>query len=209
MGPAVELATHVQNLPGLHLLGLMAYEGHVGSITDPVKRREVCLKAIDIAVETRNLMNLSGLNAPVISTSSSKSYDIASTHPEVTEVQAGMYLFGDPTLEKLGLPFKQAQLIQATVLSRPSEHWAVANAGIKSVTGVKGMPTILGRTDCEVEALNAEHTRIRMLNPNASLNPGDILLLAPAYGDLITSLSHDRIYAIRDDQVEHIWCISA
>tara|TARA_B100001123_G_scaffold412227_1_gene509279 strand:- start:9354 stop:10376 length:1023 start_codon:yes stop_codon:yes gene_type:complete len=209
MGPSVELAKYVQDLPGLHLLGLMAYEGHVGSIIDPGERRRICLDAINAAVETRKLMSLSGLNAPVISTSSSKSYDIASSHPEVTEVQAGMYLFGDPVLEKLGLPFKQAQLVQATVISRPSDNWAVANAGIKSVTGVKGMPTIMGRTDCEVEALNAEHTRIRILNPKASLNPGDLLLLAPAYGDLVTSLSHDRIYAIRDDQVEHIWCISA
>jgi D-serine deaminase-like pyridoxal phosphate-dependent protein len=83
----------------------------------------------------------------------------------------------------------------------------VADAGIKAVTGVKGMPRVRGRDDCRVVGLNAEHTRIEITDPKSDLAPGDLLWLFPAYGDLVASL-HDRIYGVRGEAVEHVWDIT-
>ena len=204
---AVKLALLINNLPGLHFVGIMAYEGHVGGIDDPAKREEECRRALGEAIAVKHLMEAAGLAVPVLTTSSTKSVFTASRIPGVTEIQAGMYLFGDTDYdERLHIPFKPAAFVLSTVISR-SANSAVADAGIKAVTGVNGMPKIRDRNDCQVVGLNAEHTRIALRNPDADLAPGDLLWLFPSYGDLVASL-HTEIYGVRGESVEHVWPIT-
>ncbi len=204
---AVQLARVIDGLPGLNFLGIMAYEGHVGSIDDADTREAECRRALGEAVRTKHMIEAAGIDSPVLTTSSTKSVYLAASHPEVTEIQAGMYLFGDRDYEdRLKIPFRPAAFVLATVISR-AEKTAAADAGIKAVTGVKGLPRIRDREDCHVDNLNAEHTRITIDNPASDLAPGDLLWLFPAYGDLVASL-HRRIYGVRGEKVEHVWEIT-
>ena len=205
--PAVELARLLCDLPGLNFMGIMAYEGHVGGIDEAGDREAETKRALGEAVRTKHLIEAAGMDSPVLTTSSTKSVFVAASHPEVTEIQAGMYLFGDTDYEdRLKIPFRPAAYVLATVISR-SGNSAAADAGIKAVTGVKGLPRVRGRDDCRVIALNAEHTRIEVTDPDSDLAPGDILWLFPSYGDLVASL-HDRIYGVRGETVEHVWPIT-
>jgi 3-hydroxy-D-aspartate aldolase len=204
---AIDLALLIDRLPGLQFVGIMAYEGHVGLIDDPDKREAECRRALGEAVETKRLIEAAGLEVPVLTTSSTKSVFTASRIPEVTEIQAGMYLFGDTDYdERLHIPFKPAAFVLSTVISRSADS-AVADAGIKAVTGVNGMPKIRDRIDCHVVGLNAEHTRIELHTPNSDLAPGDLLWLFPSYGDLVASL-HREIYGVRGESVEHVWPVT-
>ena len=204
---AVELARLIDDLPGLNFMGIMAYEGHVGGIDDETAREEECRRALGEAVVVKHLIEAAGIDVPVLTTSSTKSVFVAAGFPEVTEIQAGMYLFGDTNYEeRLNIPFRPAAFVLGTVISRAGSS-AVADAGIKAVTGVKGMPRVRGRDDCRVVGLNAEHTRIEITDPKSNLAPGDLLWLFPAYGDLVASL-HDRIYGVRGETVEQVWEIT-
>ena len=204
---AVELARLINDLPGLDFKGIMAYEGHVGRIDDEAEREAECQRALGAAVAVKHRIEAAGIDVPVLTTSSTKSVFTAAGYPEVTEVQAGMYLFGDTDYEeRLHIPFRPAAYVLGTVISRAGNS-AVADAGIKAVTGLKGMPRVRGRDDCRVVALNAEHTRIEITDPKSDLAPGDLLWLFPAYGDLVASL-HDRIHGVRGEAVEHVWDIT-
>ena len=204
---AVELAGLIDNLPGLNFMGIMAYEGHVGGIDDEAGREAECRRALGEAVAVKHLIEAAGIDVPVLTTSSTKSVFTASSIPEVTEIQAGMYLFGDTDYEdRLHIPFRPAAYVLGTVISR-AEDSAVADAGIKAVTGVNGMPKVRGRDDCRVVGLNAEHTRIEITDPESDLAPGDLLWLFPSYGDLAASL-HDQIFGVRGETVEHVWDIT-
>ncbi len=204
---AVDLARLIHSLPGLNFMGIMAYEGHVGIIGDEAEREAECRRALGEAVIVKHLIEAVGIDVPVLTTSSTKSVFTAASYPEVTEIQAGMYLFGDTDYEeRLNIPFRPAAFVLGTVISRASDT-AVADAGIKAVTGVKGMPRVRGRDDCWVVGLNAEHTRIEITDPKSDLAPGDLLWLFPAYGDLVASL-HDRIFGVRGEAVEHEWDIT-
>ena len=204
---AVELARTVDSLPGLNFLGLMAFDGHVGNITEPEGRSAACRDAMQLAVDTKRMVKEAGIACPVLSASSSKSYDTALEFPDVTEVQAGMYLFMDTTYRARfpDVPFRQAAFVLATVISRRGDR-AVADGGIKALTGFRGVPTIRDRDDCEPVGLSAEHLSLD-LTPDSDLAIGDLLWMAPAYGDGLSAI-HSRIYAIRDGAVEHVWPIS-
>ena len=204
---AVELAKTVASLSGLNFMGLMAFDGHVGNVADSDLRAAACRDAMQLAVDTKRMVEDQGIACPVLSASSSKSYEAALEFPDVTEVQAGMYLFMDTTYRAKfpDAPFRQAAFVLSTVISRRGDR-AVADGGIKALTGFRGVPTIRDRDDCEPVGLSAEHLSLD-LTPDSDLAIGDLLWLAPAYGDGLSAI-HSRIYAIRDGAVEHVWPIS-
>ncbi len=67
-------------------------------------------------------------------------YDL---HDWAAEVQAGSYLLMDTAYARLGLPFRQALTVEATVLSVNDEHYAVADAGLKAFGMDHGDPDMV------------------------------------------------------------------
>ena len=74
-------------------------------------------------------------------------FDIAGSWPDVTEVQAGSYVFMDGAYRNvrpdLGRP---ALTLLATVISRRGER-AIIDAGMKSLTNEFGPPMVKGTDD--------------------------------------------------------------
>ena len=201
---AVELARLVHSLPGLRLMGVMAYEGHAGMIDDPEKRAAACKRSLGLAVETKRAIEAAGLPCPVLSSSNTRTLAIAATVSGVSEIQAGMYLFMDPVFQTFNLPYKQAVFVLSTVISATGKR-AIADGGVKSVTGFRGMPKLRDNPNWEVTRLSAEHAWLDTKGA-PDLAVGDLVWLVPGYGDGVAVL-HKWMYAVRGETVEGVWRI--
>ncbi|MBP2627264.1 MAG: alanine racemase domain protein [Firmicutes bacterium] len=113
----VELARIVDKLPGLSLRGVFGYEGHVQFITDREERTRRGRAANTLLVQAARAVAGVGLNVDIVSGAGTGTYDIAAEFPEITEFQAGSYIFMDGTYQKLELPFEQSLTVLSMVVS--------------------------------------------------------------------------------------------
>ena len=119
---AAELAEHIARLPGLRFAGLMTFPAneHTDAFVAETTSR---LNALSIPVET---VSLGG--TPVMWH--------AHTHARVTEYRAGTYVFGDRAIVRSGAMTLDecAMTVRATVISRPTPHRGVLDAGSKTLS---------------------------------------------------------------------------
>lgn len=209
---ALKLAQQVEKQKGLEFLGLMGYEGHTVFITSYKERAREAKKALKMIVETKKLVEKNGLECKVVSCGGTGTYNIAGSYDGVTEVEAGSYITMDGrynTIEGIGGEFKQALTLLTTVISRPTDHRAIIDAGMKAITKEFGMPQIeMGEERIELNKLSEEHGYINIETRVEGLNVGEQLELIPSHGCTTINL-HDYFYGIRDGIVECIWPIEA
>lgn len=213
---ARDLARGVSKLPGVELVGMMGYEGHLLRIADPEEKRRKIFSAMDILLELKDHMAADGLCADIVSAGGTGSYQITSAHPVVTELQAGGGMFADPFyLQECGVNgLTTSQFVIATVVSRGKLERAVLDVGRKSVHPDIHPPTVprtvLGRAlpDASVVSLSAEHMTLELGPQSQELAIGDKVEVVPGYTDHTTVL-HDWFFGIRQDRVESIWPITA
>lgn len=207
--PALDLARRVADAPGLRFMGLHAYEGHTVMIPDYAERKAATEKALAIAMETKALLEASGLPAPIVTGGGAGTYDITARYPGVTEIQAGSYITMDAQYKyKVGLPFECALTVLTTILSRPRPGVAVGDSGLKVVTSEFGLPPVVGIEGAKVVYLSEEHTRLEVTEPQPALVPGAKIELLPTHGCTTFNL-HDWVYGIRGDRVESVWRVAA
>src|ERR1700683_2803511 len=172
---------------GLHVRGVMGYEGHIVGLEDPAKRAEGCRAAMELLLAAH-----ADVGGDLITAGGTGTYD-CNTWPN--EIQAGSYALMDTAYGREGLPFRQALFIVATIVSS-CEDWAVANAGLKAFGMDHGLPDLPGAT---VEGVSDEHTRISPSRP-----VGDRVRLVPAHVDP-TMAYHERVHVISDGEVVDTW----
>lgn len=216
-GPdAQQLARGIDQLPGVELVGIMGYEGHLLTLSDPEEKYKSIWTALGLLEEQRDFMQQAGICCDIVSAGGTGSYQITGTHPAVTELQAGGGIFADPFyLERCGVTgLTPALKLLATVVSRASLDRAVLDLGRKSVHPDIHLPQVTalanGRpvTGATVTQLSAEHLTLKLDGEATNLIVGDKLVLIPGYSDHTTVL-HDRFYGLRNDRVELVWPIAA
>ena len=207
---ALRVARQVAELPGLELVGVMGYEGHLQMVEDPCEKRTRVQEALGRLVETKEQLLRSGLPCPIVSCGGTGSFELAVAQPGVTEVQAGGAIFMDAYYrEKCQVTrFQYALTILTTVVSRPAPDRAIIDAGRKTMNMEIHVPLVIGRDDIQVQRLSAEHGWLKLAPSAQDLQIGDRLELIPGYGDL-TTLLHDRFYVCRGEHVEAVWPITA
>jgi len=89
--PALKLARKVRDEGGLSFLGIMGYEGHAVFIESFEERKQQTEKALEKEIETKELLESSGLECQIVTSGATGTYDITGTYPGVTEVEAGSY----------------------------------------------------------------------------------------------------------------------
>lgn len=208
--PTLRLAEQVWQLPGIEFVGVMGYEGHLLTLSDPDEKRRQIHAALEQLVETARLLRRSGIPSPIVSCAGTGSFQISITHPGITEVQAGGAIFMDcfyrEKCQVRDLDF--ALTILTTVVSRPAPDRAIIDAGRKTMNIEIATPRVLGRDDIHVERLSAEHGQLR-LDPSAQdLRIGDRLEIVPGYADLTTVL-HDEFLGFRGGRLEVVWPLEA
>jgi len=176
---------------GLVVRGVMGYEGHAVGLDDRSLRQGLTAQAMELLVQAHQ-----DVGGDVISAGGTGTYDL---NTWANEIQAGSYALMDTAYAKLGLPFKQALSVLATVISTSASGYAVANCGLKALGMDHGKPDIDGGGN--VLIVSDEHITFIPEKPVAI---GDRIRVLPAHVDP-TVAYHDRMHVVRDGEVLDTW----
>jgi D-serine deaminase-like pyridoxal phosphate-dependent protein len=191
-GPLAELARRL----GLSVRGVMGYEGHVVGTEDRERRVEGTGEAMSLLARAH-----AAVGGDVISAGGTGTFDLNSV---ATEIQAGSYVLMDTAYARLGLPFRQALSILATVIS-VAPGYAVADAGLKALGMDHGNPSIAGHS---VWFCSDEHVTFGPVPSGAGSLPtvGERIRVWPAHVDP-TVAYHERMYLVEGERILETWSI--
>ena len=174
---------------GLHVRGIMGYEGHAMAVADDARRRalvEESVRALAVAHEQ--------VGGDVVSAGGTGTYAL---NTAATEIQAGSYLLMDTAYATLGLPFRQALSLLCTVVSVSRRGHVVLDGGLKALAMDHGNPTA---ERGEVWFCSDEHTTVRAVDAVV----GERLQLWPAHVDP-TVAKHEIMHVVDGEEVVETW----
>lgn len=204
---AASLSRRVHESEGLRYMGLMGYEGAMHDL-GACEREQRCRQAMQQLIETRRLIERNGIQVPIVSAAGTTTYKIASTYPEITEIQAGSYLTYDAEYARIFPEFECALSVLTTVISRPSSRRVTTDAGKKKLTEDAGLPRLREPNGIELIALAEEHGIMEITAPDKEINVGHKLEIIPSHGCTTFNL-YDQVYGFRDGRLEVIWDVAA
>jgi D-serine deaminase-like pyridoxal phosphate-dependent protein len=175
---------------GLAVRGVMGYEGHVVGLPDRALRQELVAESMALLVQAHQ-----DVGGDVISAGGTGTYDL---NTWANEIQAGSYALMDTAYAKLGMPFKQALSVLATVISVSGFGYAVVNCGLKALGMDHGKPDIDG---AEVMIVSDEHITFV---PGSPVSVGDLIRVWPAHVDP-TVAYHERMHVVSEGEVLDSW----
>ena len=203
---APALCALIDDLPAVHLRGLMGYEGHVMGLPDDEKERETAASAA-IIDRARELCAAEGHEIGVLSGGGSGNYRYVLEQGVLTELQAGGAALMDLTYEQMGVDgHRRALSLLAQVVSSNDPDRAAGDAGWKAAGRHTGLSALSQPDGWRCVGLSAEHTHLAR-DGGAPLSNGDRFELVPHYSDS-TVLLHRTLYAHRAGEVEAAWPIS-
>ncbi len=176
---------------GLNVRGVMGYEGHVVGLPDRAERTAKVGEAMALLVHASALV---AADEGIISAGGTGTYDL---NTWATEIQAGSYALMDTAYDQLGMPFRQALTVLATVVS-VSEKYAVADCGLKALGMDHGLPSM---PEGKVWFCSDEHVTFA---PAAPVEVGDRVRVVPAHVDP-TVAYHEALHVVRDGRVLDTW----
>jgi D-serine deaminase-like pyridoxal phosphate-dependent protein len=218
--PALALAQAIAGMPGLEIVGVQGYEGHLQHIPDAGKRRDGSRTAMQALTETAALLRKEGFAIEIVTTGGTGTHAFAGEFPGVTELQPGSYVVMDTHYRTVeGLEFEQALWIRTTVISKTRPEVAVVDAGMKTASIDSGMPEVRGITSASLGGAEAvsgarflfggdEHGLVIWDEPRGDVRIGDAIELVPSHCDTTVNL-HDVYWVVRDGRLEDVWPIAA
>lgn len=179
---------------GMAVRGVMGYEGHVVGNPDRewrAAKTEECMALLHAAHKD--------VGGDIVSGGGTGTFDI---NIWCTEIQAGSYTLMDGAYAQLGLPFRQALWIEATVISVSTKGWFVADCGLKALGMDHGDPSVDAGT---VLFCSDEHVTVRP-DAGAARRVGDRVRVWPAHVDPTIAL-HERMHVADGEDVVEIWAV--
>ena len=205
-GEAAVALTRTVVEEGLAFRGIMAYEGHLQPLMHGPEKQAAVSQAMQSLISTKRQMEAAGFPTEIVSCGGTGDYEIAGAYPGVTENQAGSYLLMDTWYAPYAPNFRLALSVLTTVISKTNDARLVLDAGVKAISGERGLPSVKGMPNLKLKALHAEHAPIEILGPVANVEVGEKLELAVQYHDGTIHL-HDRMYGMRNGSMERIFSI--
>jgi 3-hydroxy-D-aspartate aldolase len=213
---ALELAQLIDSLPHVSLAGLQAYAGHASHVIGFQERKKASREAMGPAVETRCLIEAHGIHVPLLTGSSTGTYNIDSEIDGVTELQPGSFMFMDVDYRRIGgqdgpvyRDFHTALSVITTVVSKPADAIAVVDGGFKAFSTDKPFaPEACSLPGLTFSWAGDEHGIIRMDGASLPVKVGDRIEFIIPHCDPSVNL-YDRIYCLRGENVEDVWNIAA
>jgi D-serine deaminase-like pyridoxal phosphate-dependent protein len=191
---------------GLAFRGIMGYEGHLQPLLPGPEKQSVVRQAMKALVDTGKQIEAAGIAIEIVSCGGSGDYSIAGAYPAVTENQAGSYLLMDTWYAPFAPDFKVALSVLATVISKTPGERIVVDAGVKALSGERGLPSVKGVAGLKLKALHAEHAPIEITEPGVNVEVGDKIEIAVQYHDGTIHLHH-RMFGIRNGELERVFSI--
>ena len=215
--PALALAQLIDSLPHVRLVGLQAYDGGASHTTGFDQRRARSLESMGKAVETRRLLERSGIACPLVTGGSTGTYNIDSTVDGMTELQPGSFMFMDLDYSRIGgqdgpvyADFRNALTVLTTVVShRPGT--AIVDGGYKAFSTDRPFgprPTDPALADVPYAWAGDEHGRLDLTAAQREVKVGDRIEFLVPHCDPTVNL-YDVIHGIRNRRVEAVWPLAA
>lgn len=203
--PALELASIVAASPGLSFEGLQGYEGHLVLLRDDKERADKTREALRTLVDTRRLIEGSGLPVHIVSGGGTGTYEITGDYPGIDEVQAGTYATMDWWYGEIRPEFRQAISICTAICSRPRTGVAIVDVGTKGVGADFGPPVLKNVPGGEVGRFGSEEHTILTI-PDSGPRLGDKIEMIPSHGCVTCNLYREFVVH-KDGIVIDIWPI--
>jgi D-serine deaminase-like pyridoxal phosphate-dependent protein len=213
--PAQQMAHAIESLPHVRFAGLQAYDASASHVIGYQARAARTRETMAQAIETRRLIEDSGIACPMVSCGSTGTYLIDSEIDGITELQPGSFVFMDVDYGRTGGldgpvygEFKQALRVVTTVVSK-HETTAIVDGGYKAFSTDRPFtPEPVDLEGATYAWAGDEHGRLDVSRASRGVSVGDRIEFIPPHCDPTVNL-YDRIYALRGDQVEDTWPIAA
>lgn len=211
----LELGRGVDAMPGLDLLGLHFYPGHVWPPDEGSD--ELFQRAAALLAEACDDFHKAGLPLEIVSGGSTPTLFRSHEMPLLTELRPGTYVYNDCDMVASGFCGWDdcAASIQVTVVSTPRPGFAIIDGGTKTFSSetVPGVAeTSWGRVveDPAVRfyTKNEEHGYLDLREAELDVKVGDRLHVIPNHICVAVNL-HEKMYGIRGETVEQVWTVAA
>ena len=204
--PALELARLIESEPKLTFGGLQAYSVRASHMSMEDGVAEYSATALQQAFETKQLLEQSGIPAPVITGGSTGSYAVDSQLAYVTEVQAGSYALMDVAYARIGVTeFGHALTVLATVISANHADRVTVDAGYKAFATDRTFgPDLVNLPASRHQWAGDEFSYVLYSERQPRL--GEKLRFIPPHCDPNVNL-YDRIYVHSGETVLDTWSI--
>lgn len=204
--PALRLARDLQDMPGIRFDGLQAYHGHVIGVQDVEERRKAARSTIQLAIDTRRLIESEGIECGILSGMGSSTYRMVIDMEGVDELQVGTYPTMDWYYNQLAPEFDIALSVLVSVISVFEDRF-VLDVGVKGVATEFGVPRFMGHPEFVIKRfVSEEHTIVPA--ENHGMKVGDRLHMIPSHACGTCNL-HNQIVVRDGEKVMDVWPISA
>jgi D-serine deaminase-like pyridoxal phosphate-dependent protein len=204
--PALELAREVLRLEGVRFDGLQAYEGHLVAVASTDERRRRTQQAMQLAVDTRSLIEQAGIPVKCVSGGSTSTYAITGEIEGIDEIQAGTYPTMDWMYHALTPEFGVALSVLASVISCPKSGVAVLDVGLKGLGNEFGPPRPKTTPELVPDVSLAEEHCVVRGAPNWRV--GETVELIPSHACTTCNL-YRQIHVHKDGRIVDVWPIEA
>ncbi|MBN1808660.1 MAG: alanine racemase [Planctomycetes bacterium] len=198
-GEAKDFAVECAGYGGLHVMGVMGYEGHCVFIEDAAERKARADEAVRKLVWAADELRGAGIEVGTVSAGGTGTYDVTAGIEGVTEIQAGSYVLMDARYAKLHPEFEQAVYVLATVTASKGGY-ALVDAGVKSMTRDAGLPQPVFPGGLVIRRMYEEHARIEAAGDGGVPATGEMVKIMPSHVCTTTNL-YDRAYVVCGEDV--------
>ena len=205
---AVDLAQYIARQPGLRLLGLASFAGHISSPKDEESRRRIISDENAALLSTRDVLSQQGLPTGVISVGGTHHGARMTAIEGATDIRPGTYIYNDRNTLLAGSCALGdcAAAVLVTVISA-HDTWGVIDGGSKtfsSDTSVHGgFGLVKGRPDLIFERMSEEHGILTWASGGEPLRVGDRLEIIPNHICPVVNLHNDG-YGLRGGYIERV-----
>ncbi len=193
----VELAQHIDHLPGLDFMGVMTYAGG-----------EKVLPFLD---EVRDLTGKAGLPLHIISNGGTGSQAFCKAIG-CTETRIGSYAFEGMT--RVGKrddlhPSRCPVRVVVTVVSTAVPGQLIVDAGMKAFTSYPPTPYgyCLEHPEIWIKGMSVEHGHVDITRAQHKFKVGEILSFIPLHGEMTTNL-YDYMNLMRNGEIVDRWRVA-
>ena len=198
---ALKLGRAVAAASNLALVGIQAYEGHCMLEPDRDTRIRLATTAMDYASSVKQILAEDGLSVPTLSGGGTGTYDLTGRRPEVTELQAGSYVFMDAFHGSLVPGFEVSLTVHSTVVARHGDI-VILDAGRKSIGIDFVTPSMLGFD--YVANFFAEEHGLFDVDDRFDGDVGDRVRLVCGYAPTTVNL-HDVMFVAHGGDIVDVW----
>jgi D-serine deaminase-like pyridoxal phosphate-dependent protein len=197
----LEVALAIEKSPNLRLRGLQAYSVSGSHGANTAERKHISQGAFQTAAQIRDWLAADGFPTEILSGGSTGTWDVDLGLPDVTEIQAGSYVMMDLAYRRIGIDFRPAMTILATVISANHDAFVTVDAGFKAFATDRGYGPEPAHFDAKYRWGGDEFGFL-----DTKIVLGDRVEFIAPHCDPTVNL-YDQIYVCRGEAVEAIWLV--